>query len=718
MKRRRVRAVLLLMPVVLLAVLLSRATPAPAAAGQTFTATFSQLTGFTPQYYGGGLLHGINPREPSEANLNPLHIYLWRLGEPGFLTNLNPPYDYFHIYPTVAVYGPREVEAIASDFKNEYPGAGFQTLCQSVAGRAVTNGWHPEWDLLNEPDSSGWTYLSTDPTTNNWDQCYQGIKAADPTALIAGPSISSANLTTVEQFLLNQKQVGMLPDVVTWHFSTPEGLESDVTTIKNFMASNGISARPIVVQEVMFAASVPHPGQAVAYFAASERAQVPLGHACWNETAPPNNNTCEQPMLDGILDNNGNRRGQWYAYADLSAMSGNLVTTTTSNKSYLDGLASYTSSQATVLFGANDNWGGGTVTLNLNGLGSLPFLPGASGQVRVVVQRIPAGTAPATQTITSNQIYTYSAGTLSLSVSTTKYEAERITVLSSTSDISDPNWESLGGLLTESPTISSQGANQLDTFVRGQDAALYQRTWNGSTWSAWGASLGGPTGGTFTGKPAAVSWGTGNITVAVRGTDDAVYTRTWTSGTWSAWQSLGGTTTGSPAIATQGANKLDVFMRGSDGALYENSYNGSTWSGWGSSLGGPTGGTFTGTPAAVSWGTGNITIAVRGTDNVAYTRTWTSGTWSTWQSLGGTLTSSPAISTQGVNKLDVFVRSTDGALYQDAYTGTWSGFTKVGGPTSGTFTGAPSAVSWGLNRTDVVVWSDDGPLYHSARTGA
>jgi peptidoglycan hydrolase-like protein with peptidoglycan-binding domain len=83
-------------------------------------------------------------------------------------------------------------------------------------------------------------------------------------------------------------------------------------------------------------------------------------------------------------------------------------------------------------------------------------------------------------------------------------------------------WESLGGVLTSAPTVSSWAANRLDTFVRGTDNALWHKWWNGSSWSGW-ESLGG----VLTSAPGAVSWGSNRIDTFVRGTDNALWHKWW-----------------------------------------------------------------------------------------------------------------------------------------------------------------------------------------------
>ncbi|MEW9521226.1 hypothetical protein [Streptomyces tubercidicus] len=274
-------------------------------------------------------------------------------------------------------------------------------------------------------------------------------------------------------------------------------------------------------------------------------------------------------------------------------------------------------------------------------------------------------------------------------------------------------WTDIGGTQSTSPAIASGGPDSADAFVRGTDGALYQKTWDGHSWTgAWG-NLGGPTGGTFTGAPAAVSDAPGQIDVAVRGTDNHLYHRAYRSGSWGSWEDLGGTIADSPAISSQHDNQLDVFVRGTDGALYQKSWDGTAWSSNWANLGGPSSGTFTGAPAAVSNASGRIDLAVRGTDNQLYHRAYYGGNWQTsWESLGGSITDSPAIASTGANRWDVFVHSTAGALYQKHWNGSaWDSWANLGGPSSSKLSGTPSAVSIGGSRLLVNVRGTDDHNY-------
>jgi hypothetical protein len=693
-------------------------------AGETFTVNFGSTSG-TIAHYGGGLLNAINNATITRSNnsyddLNGLSPYLWRGGLPGGAPN-TPSYDYFDVPGRISDLGATQVEVIPDSYMNEYSGYSFYNLCNTIASQAVAAGLHPTYDLLNEPDiadpaggSTSWLSSST----TDWDNCYDGVKAADSSATIAGPSISSPNISNVEQFLLNQKAKGKLPNVVTWHFESHDSFESDVAAVHSYMTAHGMSDREISVNEVLDPSQAERTGETVGYFAVSERSGAPVTHACWNEVGAPPYNTCEFPMLDGLMDQYGNRRGEWYAYHDLAEMSGSRVSTTSSNISNVDGLASKNTSSATIMVGALDPFTAGSMSVSLTNLSSLSFLGTSSGSLRTVIERLPAGQTPASQYMIDDSVHTYTGNTLTLSVSLAQYEAARITILpaptafndayvrpavtiaarKSDNHIYDDEWDltnssgsgawsgwlDRGVTTSASPAMVTSSNNTLSIYYKDSSGALAQ-IWNaGYGWSS-PYGLGGPTSSTFSGDPAGAALSYGREMVAVTGTDGQIYYRWYNGSAWSAWTSITASSS-DPGLASQGPDSANLFYMDSSGALEMRSWTSS--GGWGSatSLGGPTGGTFTGSPAAISWGMGHLTIAVRGTDNALWIRTYADGAWGSWTSLGETLTGSPAIESTGPGGLGIYYAGTSGELYEVwTTTSTWSspydlGTTIVGRP--------------------------------------
>src|SRR5204863_495136 len=124
------------------------------------------------------------------------------------------------------------------------------------------------------------------------------------------------------------------------------------------------------------------------------------------------------------------------------------------------------------------------------------------------------------------------------------------------------SWTSLGGVLTSGPDAASSGAAATSVFVRGTDNGLWQRSGNGTAWSAWQ-----PLGGVLTSSPDGASCSAGHLDVYVLGTDGGIWHRGW-SGSWSAWQPMGGSWTSSPsAVCRPSTTTVDLFERGGDRAL-------------------------------------------------------------------------------------------------------------------------------------------------------
>jgi len=239
-------------------------------------------------------------------------------------------------------------------------------------------------------------------------------------------------------------------------------------------------------------------------------------------------------------------------------------------------------------------------------------------------------------------------------------------------------WQSLGGVLTSGPGVSTWGTGRIDAFVRGSDNGLYQDTWNGAAWSGWIGR-----GGMLSSGPAAVSWSANRIDVFVRGTDNQLYHRYSDGTNWSAWEALGGVLTSGPTVASWSPNRLDVFVRGTDNGLYHKWWDGVRWNGWEG-----LGGALTSDPGAVAPAENRLAVVVRGADNAVWTRAWTGGGWTAWSSLGGGATSAPAIASCSGHP-DVLVRGASNALYQDGFDGTsWAGWKAIGG----TWTSGPAAV--------------------------
>jgi peptidoglycan/xylan/chitin deacetylase (PgdA/CDA1 family) len=252
--------------------------------------------------------------------------------------------------------------------------------------------------------------------------------------------------------------------------------------------------------------------------------------------------------------------------------------------------------------------------------------------------------------------------------------------------------------VNQAPSTAVALAPQADgsqaVFYRGEDDAVYRRTFNNGTWSGE-SSLGG----LIVGAPAATAVGTADQVVAARGRNGALYLRTFAQGVWGGWQSIGGILSAAPAVVGSTDGRLDVFVRGTNNALYTRTRSGGgTWSAW-TSLGGA----IASGPAAVAFSSGRIDVYAVGTDFSVVRRSLTSGVWSGWASMGGRTYTAPAAARAPNGGALVFVRGTSNALYSNAGSG-WQA-------RGGLLIDAPAAGATSTGGVDVIVRGQDNALW-------
>jgi hypothetical protein len=266
---------------------------------------------------------------------------------------------------------------------------------------------------------------------------------------------------------------------------------------------------------------------------------------------------------------------------------------------------------------------------------------------------------------------------------------------------------------------------------------LYWNSYANGVWSGWvdlqGASASAPV---LVSIPALY-----RIDLFVQGMDNGIYhkayisTHGYTSGVWSSsWDSPGGATLNKPAAAFHeqvlacesiGCHEYDwveLDVRGTDNRIYDNQYivsspypNQLGWHGW--SCPGSTCGTTLSAPTLAPFDNGCevgatndcyslVALAVRGTDNAVYHTTYSENYWTPWDSAGGSISNSPALAynLNGLDWYSQFVLLVEGGgnnLYSNTVTtgcvasqyscshggtggptGTWAGYSSVGGATN------------------------------------
>ncbi|MFJ9539047.1 glycoside hydrolase family 27 protein [Streptomyces sp. NPDC101225] len=169
-------------------------------------------------------------------------------------------------------------------------------------------------------------------------------------------------------------------------------------------------------------------------------------------------------------------------------------------------------------------------------------------------------------------------------------------------------WQSLGGQLTDAPSVAFSGPAHWTLFARGADGSVVRRGPAGG-WT----SLGLPGGRQTYGRPSAAVDAAGRVHVAVRTAADDIWTRTRdASGQWSPWSSLGGTVSGSPTLVATGDTVL-LYARAADYTLWQQRYADGAWQGWSKHQEFPSA-AFDGSLGAVAGADGAVDAVFRGVD--------------------------------------------------------------------------------------------------------
>jgi hypothetical protein len=191
-------------------------------------------------------------------------------------------------------------------------------------------------------------------------------------------------------------------------------------------------------------------------------------------------------------------------------------------------------------------------------------------------------------------------------------------------------WQQLGGYATAAPTIAALAANRLAVVTRGLDGTVWQRTWNGSSWSAW-ASLGGPP--AYSAAVVQADAANSRFLVSMIGTDSTIWqvgAGTTTPGPQGPWVGGGVYSSHTPgtngAAAGAGAGTL-LSIGGSDhSAVLFNTSNGAVTG---------LGGTITSVAGMTRQPDGSTLVLGRGLDDALWVTSYRPGQSVTWMSLGG-----------------------------------------------------------------------------------
>jgi hypothetical protein len=317
---------------------------------------------------GSGFLYGFSPNgsEPPDSAVGPLNIRLHRAGLEDTLAQAG----------RMKALGIQQQVVVSEvwGYEKAHPGdhgewAAWEKCVRRQSDRVRQAGLQVQYDIWNEPDHSHFWGRTPEQFDETWTRACRTLRAADPSAIIVGPSWSNVHPgePRFESFLLHCKTNHVLPDYITWHF--PKDTVAEVRACRGFCERAGIHVKGILINE--YSDANEQTAAATAWHLAQlERAQVDGAcHAIWDDSQHNN--------LDGILAG-GARRGQWWVYRRYAEMGGQLLDSTPSKNVEALAAADPTAHQLDILLGRR-GWDGLSVILRVDHLEAVPFLGRAQG---------------------------------------------------------------------------------------------------------------------------------------------------------------------------------------------------------------------------------------------------------------------------------------------------------------------------------------------------
>jgi len=256
--------------------------------------------------------------------------------------------------------------------------AGWETHLRHQVNGAREAGLQVQYDIWNEPDNGVFWRRTPEQFLETWRRACHVIRAAEPSAVIVGPSWSNVHpgQPRFDDFLCYCKTNGVVPDYVTWHF--PNETVAEVRYCREFCARLGIGIKGIILNEYCLKQDQ-YAGATAWHLAQLERARVDGAcHAIWGDERNHN--------LDGILAG-GAPGGQWWVYRAYAELGGRLLGSTPSASADIAAVADTKAGKLRMLLGRRGNIGL-HVEVRLEHLDALAFLA-KQEKVQVQVERIP-----------------------------------------------------------------------------------------------------------------------------------------------------------------------------------------------------------------------------------------------------------------------------------------------------------------------------------------
>ncbi|MFJ9242226.1 CBM35 domain-containing protein [Streptomyces sp. NPDC101776] len=352
--------------------------PTAQAATPTLTVDLGQSTGAV-MHGANGTLYGLSDDGvPGDSITTPLHMTSIATKAPDGAQHPNG--DALVVQPQFARGGGGDNLIYMQDFYAQWPYENLgladylskvDTMVRKVAARSDASTF--VWVPFNEPDGIWYTGLGSSTTAtynsalasfeSDWKTVYDKIRSIIPNARIAGPNETHYDTRLMGDFYPWAKANNVLPDMTTWHELSPGSLsdfEGNYNAYRTLERENGISPRPINIDEYGDRRDLSVPGQMVQWMSMFERNKVYADQAYWDVAG----------NLDGNVSQTNIPNGDWWLMRWYAGLTGKTTKVTPPQSNVIDtlqGIASLDTGrkQAQVLLGGGTSGSADTVVQHI-----------------------------------------------------------------------------------------------------------------------------------------------------------------------------------------------------------------------------------------------------------------------------------------------------------------------------------------------------------------
>jgi hypothetical protein len=264
-------------------------------------------------------------------------------------------------------------------------------------------------------------------------------------------------------------------------------------------------------------------------------------------------------------------------------------------------------------------------------------------------------------------------------------------------------WANLAGAVSSDPSCTSDGTGNVICAATATNGNLQWSIFNGTTWSA-----SAKVSAALYSAPSCAEYTAGQVLCAARNVSGGLAWSLYNGTAWSAFANVATSAVSKPSCSTDNNSGVvcAIFTTGS--ATLVNRFASGAWQGF-LNIGGLAGGN----PDCVSLNSGGKVACFAKAYNTGVYGSlfnggaWVAGDWAAYGALGGSVNDNAGCANQAAGQLVCGVVAIDNAFYGDVYTGSWTGWAKIGGTGVGT---PPACAPLGTGQAVCIIVGVDNKL--------